>query len=141
MVPARRIHVRLAIFAFAVCLNANFFDASANAQTRPDVIQPDPDRGPARVFLSVGSDVIVRLPANPGTGYMWFPRNLPRNILINPAGVVRSPPSQSPAVGGWEEQLFELKATSAGVTSIFFDYRRAYSDSPEKSVQIDVTAQ
>ncbi len=84
----------------------------------------EPDNG-STIFLTQGERLVVRLPSNPTTGFVW---SVARNAtaVLQPAGDPRFEASASdkPGTGGY--QIFEFRVAAAGASSLALVYRRPF---------------
>jgi len=88
------------------------------------------------VVVSVGQDFIIRLPANPTTGYQWIitiPPEPSMVNLVNVDGMYQPPEQPLPGAGGF--QLFELGAVGSGTTQAQFTYARPFDPSDNPTVE------
>jgi inhibitor of cysteine peptidase len=84
----------------------------------------EPDDG-STIFLTQGERLVVRLPSNPTTGYVW---SIFRNAaaVLQPAGDSRFEASGNakPGTGGY--QIFEFRVVAPGASSLALVYRRPF---------------
>lgn len=90
-----------------------------------------PDSGKT-IHLTVGQTVIVRLAANPSTGYRWQTTTGPDALvlIVMDAGYDR-PSSDAPGTPG--RAWWKLRATGVGETSLALRYRRPWA--PDERAQ------
>ena len=84
----------------------------------------EPDNG-STIFLTQGERIVVRLPSNPTTGYVW---SVARNAaaVVQPAGDPRFEPSGNAKPGSAGYQIFEFRIAAAGASSLALVYRRPF---------------
>jgi inhibitor of cysteine peptidase len=75
--------------------------------------------------LQVGDELIVRLEANPGSGYSWSVVGEEGGVL-NLAGEPTFEKSGERRLGGVEQQVFTFRAQSAGMRMLRLEYRRPW---------------
>jgi predicted secreted protein len=96
--------------------------------------------GAYKLVLPPDREQIVRLPAQKGTGYMWFPTSIDDKVKIVP--VTREPASRpSNTVGGIEDQYFSIRGISSGSSVVTFEYKRPHSNIIAKTIRLDVEVQ
>jgi inhibitor of cysteine peptidase len=86
------------------------------------LILEQPDSG-SDIFLAQGDQLLVRLPANPSTGYSWvLAGNAPS--VLRPVGEPKyeGPAKAMPGAGG--TQTFEFRVVGGGGAFLDFVYRR-----------------
>jgi len=122
--PARPEARRRALAAAAAALGAAALLAACAALAPRDV-----DAGPADsvVKLARGDTLVVRLDANPSTGYSWTALDAAPAILV-PDGepVYRPREAAANTAGAGGVTTFRLRAISAGRGTLAFAYRRAW---------------
>lgn len=95
----------------------------------------------SEINLHVGDELLLRLEAQPGTGYSW--RVLEdRNELLSQIGQPDFEESDELALGAKEWQVFRFKADASGVKRLELQYRRWHGVTPsaiENSFSITVT--
>lgn len=113
----------LAAVALAGCTTPAAPDATAQREPEPPAVV---DLRGYRIDVRVGQGFEVRLPGNPSTGYRW--------VLVDPVppqarqvGVARVDRLGSDAgVGAPAQEVFTFEAAQPGLSSLAFEYRRAW---------------
>jgi predicted secreted protein len=83
----------------------------------------------SEIKLHVGDELILRLEAQPGTGYSW--RVLEDSYeLLNQIGEPDFEESDELALGSKEQQLFRFRAGGSGIQQLELQYRRWYGATP-----------
>ena len=92
---------------------------------RPQRVEVVGRPAPARpVLLHVADTLVVRLPANPSTGYAW--QRLARPAVLKLVDSMTTTPAAGDRVGAPAEQLFRFVATASGRADLSFHYRRPW---------------
>jgi inhibitor of cysteine peptidase len=93
------------------------------------------------VHLSVDDELVVRLEANPGTGYSWNVAG-EEEIVLDRLGEPTFERLGEPKPGGVEHQVFTFRVRSKGESSLRLDYRRSWEKqkAAEKSFSVRVFA-
>lgn len=91
------------------------------------------------VQLKIGDRLVVKLPAQMGTGYGWQRAGKDSDVLAFVDSKIIEAPSATP--GGRELQAFTFRARKKGAAALEFHYRRPWEKSvpPEKTFRIKVT--
>ena len=106
----------------------------------PDVEHPEQGRYDARV----GEDVLVRLPQNASTGYVWSLVSLGDGLALVDDLVQAARPTDlemTPAPGASSERVFRLRAVGPGVWPVHLRLARPWEAAPleERRLTISVT--
>ncbi|MDI6901394.1 MAG: protease inhibitor I42 family protein [Anaerosomatales bacterium] len=126
-----RIKVMVAAFVVAALLAVAGCDAAAS-----EVIIDDQDDG-GSVRLGIGQVLVVRLPANPTTGFTWTAAETPA-FLERLGEPEFSPESDALGAGGIQE--FRYAASEPGEGSLELEYARSWEDVPaEDEYTVTVT--
>lgn len=115
--------------------------AASKAQPAvPNVVLTEQDNG-RDVDLSVGTDLLVKLPSNPSTGYNWSIAGDPSPLKLEKASFRKST-TKAKVVGASGTAVFRLTANSSGLATLTLVYRRSweYNIPPIKTfaVRVDV---
>src|SRR4051812_28584630 len=87
--------------------------------TRPPILTEQTSGAVLRT--RVGVPVEIRLRAQPGTGFSWFPTSYAAHLTA-------MEPIRGPAIpGGWQIQRFRFVAKSAGTYHVTFSYDRPWA--------------
>jgi len=100
---------------------------------------PLPCTGPGPMQLTIDQECVVRLPANPSTGYQWVlqPVDPPVVQLVGAAEYVAvAVPSVPPRVGQGGEVVFRLRAVATGDVTLRWDYRRSWEPLETPPVEV-----
>jgi len=126
-----RIKTMAAALALVALLAATGCDAAASEGT----IDDQDDGGSVR--LGIGQVLVVRLPANPTTGFTWAAAEMPG--FLDPLGEpVFSPESDALGAGGIQE--FRYAASERGEGTLTLEYARSWEDEPaEDEYAVTVT--
>ena len=96
----------------------------------------------SQLHCSVGTEVQVRLPANPSTGLSWGFVETPDSAILEQAGQKFIPAPQA-VVGAGGQAVWTFRGVSPGTTSFTLVYRRAWESGVEPArrmryhVQVD----
>jgi predicted secreted protein len=83
----------------------------------------------SEIKLHVGDELLLRLEAQPGTGYSW--RVLEdSHKLLSQIGEPDFEESDKLSLGGKEQQIFRFKAGGSGRQRLELQYRRWYGATP-----------
>jgi predicted secreted protein len=116
-------------------------DACAGAsRLRAEVSEKDEGRA---VELSVGEEMCVRLPSNRGKRYTWAFNDTRAGMLelVGEPGYAEANDASGRVVEGWGTETWRLRARTAGVTVLRFEYQHASDEPipPERVLSIPVT--
>jgi inhibitor of cysteine peptidase len=127
----------LLIFACA-SLVAQQAASTSSAKAPSGVVLTDRDSG-TDVDLAPNTPLIVKLPANPSTGYVWTVIGDPSPLKLQKASFQKAK-TKSAAVGASRTAVFRLNASSAGVATLTLVYRRSweYNLPPMKTFSVRV---
>jgi inhibitor of cysteine peptidase len=96
----------------------------------------------ANVTIAKGSTLVIRLAANPSTGYSWQLGGDPKLLSLDPT---KFEPAKSDKrlVGSPEVQVMQFKAKDSGTASLVLEYRRPWEKNvaPAKTFKVQVTVQ
>jgi inhibitor of cysteine peptidase len=127
------------ILFLATCLSvAAQGHCSRKAMSEDTVTVTDRDNG-HEVSIARGSTLILRLEAQPGTGYAWrIAQNDPDHLKAQGESVFEQPDGGQ--AGGTEYQVFRFTAKASGTTELKLDYARAWEKgvAPVKTYSIKV---
>ncbi len=134
---------RLPLLFFIICL-ASVAPAQQGSSTTkakassPDVTLIERDNG-ADADLTIGSALIVKLPANPSTGYSWAVVGEPSPLKLQKSAFHHGT-GKSNAVGASGTSVFHFSASSAGMATLTMVYRRSweYNVAPIKTFTVRV---
>jgi predicted secreted protein len=132
-----------AIAIFVTCGVPYLWLGSAQTVIEPDLknsFAQQLSEGSNKLVLPADREQIVRLPAQKGTGYMWFPTAVDEKLKIVPIPGERiaGPPNK---VGGFEDQYFSVRGLSSGSSAVTFEYKRPHSDVAAKTIRLNVIVQ
>ena len=126
--PGARVALALVALVLAVAATAVVHHRQAQALPKDDI---------RRMSVAVGEAFLVRLPANPSTGYGWAVDSDParlelisRHHVSGPSGLAGSP--------GTDE--FTMRGLATGEYELRFSYERAWEGRVEQSVVYRITA-
>ena len=129
----------------AVCLLLTFSagpaqntTATQKPNTVPAATLTEQDNG-KEVDLSTGDVLVVKLPRTPSTGYDWVLTGDPAPLKLQKSSFQgKAAGSDKPGAGG--TTVFRLSASSAGMTTLTFIYRRSweYNVPPAKTFSVRV---
>jgi len=112
--------------------------AGAGAKAAPATTITEQDNG-RDIDLSAGEMLIVRLPANPSTGYNWSVAGEPAPLKLQKS-TFHKKSGNGEAVGASGISVFQLAATSSGIANLTLVYRRSweYNSPPMKTFAVRV---
>ena len=114
--------------------------ASKAQPSVPNVVLTEQDNG-KDIDLTIGTDLYVKLPSNPSTGYDWTIAGDPAPLKLQKASYRKSTKGGN-TVGGSGTTVFRLSASSSGLATLTLVYRRSweYNVPPIKTfaVRVDV---
>lgn len=89
------------------------------------------------MLLAIGQECVVRLPANPSTGYEWVlgPVDPPVVQLVG-AGEYVAAAAVPQRVGQGGQMVFRLRAVAAGDVTLRWDYRRTWEPPQTPPVEV-----
>jgi inhibitor of cysteine peptidase len=136
------------IFAIAaVCLASSSLAQSVQSSTTSQagshpsstVIVTAQDNG-KEVDLPQGGTLVVRLEANPSTGYSWTVKGDPSPLKLVKSSYRKNNSNRAAGAPGTQE--LRLAATSSGIVSLDLEYRRLweYNAAPARTFRIQVNA-
>jgi inhibitor of cysteine peptidase len=114
-------------------------DSGAKAKaSASDVTLTERDNG-ADSDLTIGSALIVKLPANPSTGYNWTVVGEPSPLKLQKSSFHKSA-TRGNSVGASGTSVFHFTASSAGMATLTLVYRRSweYNIAPIKTFTVRV---
>ena len=136
--------------AVALTLALVFITAGGSSGPEPEPISAQPaapfalrldrrDNGESR-RLARGQEMIISLPANPTTNYLWQVEEMDRSV-VEQKGVATFDPSRinSGQVGIGGEQVFRFFAVGPGRTTVRMALRRPNDDSTPVAKRYEVT--
>ncbi len=124
---------------FALILTAAFlFSGCAADRSKESKKIIEKDNGKL-VELTVGNTLIVELPGNPTTGYMWETGSVNASVLKQDEGAAKFKPDTT-LTGAPGKVILRFKATGPGKTTLKLVYRRSWEKgvAPVKTYQADV---
>ncbi len=103
-----------------------------------DVILTESDNG-RDIDLSTSNTLIVKLSSNPSTGYAWSVAGDPAPLKLQKS-TFRKSKAKNGMVGASGTAVFQLTASSAGMTNLTLVYRRSweYNVPPMKTFTVRV---
>jgi predicted secreted protein len=116
-------------------------DPTVTSSPAPAEVQlTEPDNG-TTVTLAADGTLIVALASNPSTGYSWAIVS-PEPEFLELDGEPKFVPagSTTPVVGAGGTQVFTLKATGAGTSTLMMEYNRTTTppEEPEETFTVTV---
>jgi inhibitor of cysteine peptidase len=134
----------LPILFLLMCLAASLAQAqqaSSNTKAKApssDVTLTERDNG-ADTDLTIGSALVVKLPANPSTGYNWTVVGEPSPLKLHKSSF-RKGATQGSSVGASGTSVFQFSASSSGMATLTLVYRRSweYNIAPIKTFTVRV---
>jgi inhibitor of cysteine peptidase len=123
--------VRMLIIALATacCCGASIWDSAAADEKTITITDKDKD---AKVELAKGDKLLVKLPANPTTGFTWVVASGESDTLkANGKPTYERADKDKKAVGGGGTQTFTFDAGSAGEVEIVLHYKRPFEKDKE----------
>lgn len=87
------------------------------------------------VLLKKGELLVVRLPANPTTGYSWNLRISDKGILNQENADYHPSQNNGKRVGAGGEQYWKFRARKSGTTKLLFSYARPWEKGVPPSSQ------
>ena len=95
----------------------------------------------SRVQLEVGEDLVLRLEAIPGAGYIWSV-TVDIGRILSPVGEPVFERRDPGLMGGVEYQVFTYKVISAGTLPLRYEYRRPWEKQkpPEREFTVTLVA-
>jgi inhibitor of cysteine peptidase len=120
------------------CVVAQQAAATSPAKAPSQVVLTDRDNG-TDVDLAPNTRLLVKLPSNASTGYSWTVVGDPSPLKLQKASF-QNGKTKSGAVGASGTAVFQLNASSAGMATLTFVYRRSweYNVPPMKTFSIRV---
>jgi inhibitor of cysteine peptidase len=118
---------------------------SANGNGQEPATQPrilsEADNG-TDVNVAKGSTLVIRLAANPSTGYSWQLGGDPKPLSLDSTKFVSAKSDQRRA-GSPEVQVMQFQAKDSGTASLVLEYRRPWEKNvaPAKTFKVQVTVQ
>mmetsp|Transcript_12417 Transcript_12417/g.26823 ORF Transcript_12417/g.26823 Transcript_12417/m.26823 type:complete len:115 (+) Transcript_12417:52-396(+) len=111
------------------------------------VVELNSDVTEKSLSISSGSEIVVKLPGSPTTGYTWkFVQEGHNNGVVEQVGkwTYQQPEMQEGMCGGTGTFSFSFKAKAAGTTKLGFIYVRTwdkstYDEALEHMVNVTVT--
>lgn len=88
------------------------------------------------VDVVTGQDFVIRLVANPSTGYVWNVSVEPDQsvvTLVNAEGSYEAPDQSLPGASGF--QLFDVVAVGPGSTQVQFTYARPFDPNDNPTIE------
>jgi predicted secreted protein len=94
----------------------------------PEVVNVTETDNGSQVSLGLGQELVVRLGANPSTGYRWQVDEVEESILkqVGMAQYTPAEPGSSPLPGQAGQETMHFKAMGAGQTRLVLAYRRPW---------------
>ncbi len=133
----------LALLQIAVfCSSATSQQASAT-QAKPssagDIVLTESDNG-RDIEMTTSSVLIVKLSSNPSAGYAWSLAGDPAPLKLQKSSFRKPKSKSSGMVGAPGTAVFQLAASSAGMTNLTLVYRRSweYNVPPMKTFTVRV---
>jgi inhibitor of cysteine peptidase len=124
--------VRMFIFALATvcCCGISIWNTAAGADEKTVTIT-DKDKD-AKVELAKGDKLLVKLPANPTTGFTWVVASGESDTLrAKGKPAYEAADKDKKVVGGGGTQTFTFDAGSAGEVEIVLHYKRPFEKDKE----------
>jgi len=127
----------------AILLGGGMECATKNVDQLPQVTITDKNADET-IQMQPGQQLIVRLPANPSTGYAWSQVDAPGKVLKvdAPSSFEQIPAGESPSmVGTGGTEIFTFVADSAGQQTLKMEYKRPWETDvpPAKTVSFNVS--
>lgn len=103
----------------------------------PEAVNVTETDNGSQVSLGLGQELVVRLGANPSTGYRWQVDEVDESILkqVGMAQYTPADPGSSPLPGQAGQETMRFEAASAGQTRLVLAYRRPW----EGDVEVEKT--
>jgi inhibitor of cysteine peptidase len=115
--------IALVMVAVIALLLAGINGARANGAA----VQMTDENNGKTVTVKAGQAIVLRLSANPTTGYGWEVGPVDASLLAQKGGKIYEPASQDkPVVGGGGLEIFEFTALQKGETTLKLVYHRAW---------------
>jgi inhibitor of cysteine peptidase len=94
----------------------------------------------AAVEVGVGDEVVIRLPENATTGYVWSVQSVDDGLeLVEDAMVPASATAGSPAPGAGGEHVVRLRATAPARADVVLHLGRSWEPAPAQQRRVTVT--
>lgn len=122
--------------------NGDNGEPTVTSTPAPSEVQlTEPDDG-STVTLAVGGTLIVALASNPSTGFAWaiVPPE-PEFLELDGAPKFVPAGSTSPVPGAGGTEVFTLKATGAGTSTLTMEYNRSTNPPGEPEETFSVTVE
>ena len=89
-----------------------------------------------QITAATGSEIVLQLPAAPGTGFKWEPSSVPPGIEL----VGRSyEPRDKDAIGGPGTQTFKVRITAGGTYDLVFELKRPWEGQAAQARTFHIT--
>jgi inhibitor of cysteine peptidase len=132
--------LRFVVFALTVVLCVGIAHQAAGNADEKTVTITDKDKD-AKVDLAKGDKLVVKLPANPSTGFTWVVASEKSDILKAPEKPMFEKDKNAKGVGAGGTQVFTFEATKAGKVDVEMHYKRPFEKDkePAKTFKFTVT--
>lgn len=88
------------------------------------------------ITAAPGTEIVLRLPGAPATGFTWEPRSVSPGIEL----VGRSyEPDDRNSVGGPGTQIFRVRITAGGTYDLVFELKRPWEGLPVQTRAFHIT--
>jgi inhibitor of cysteine peptidase len=111
------------IEALALLAAVTVTASSGCGSASPEISLTPRDNG-RQVDINRGQTLVVSLPGNPSTGYLWHLDEVDEQILIQTGGATFEPQSEQAGAPGLH--TFHFQAVQAGETVLRFVYQRPW---------------
>jgi len=93
--------------------------------------------GTGTVQVEAGDEVVIRLPENATTGYVWSVGAIAENLVLTGDDVI---PAGGSGVGGAGERVFQVRAVAPGSGDVVLRLGRVWEPAPieERTVTVAV---
>ncbi len=126
-----RVFIHLAIFAVAAILGFSLAENGWAAADEKTVTITDKDKEP-KVELAKGDKLLVKLPANPTTGFTWLVAKGESDTLRSKEKpVYEAANKDKKVIGGGGTQTFTFEAGQIGEVEIVLNYQRPFEKDKE----------
>jgi inhibitor of cysteine peptidase len=116
---------------FLACLALALLFACAH---RPaEIVLTEADDG-RTITIREGATLLIRLAANPTTGYRWTLARTPSRLTLAGDDALFEPASEPPRLGAGGHQLFRFTATAPGRETLELIHARSWEEAPPLAV-------
>jgi len=115
--------------------------ATSGSKAASPVVATEADNN-GRLTVARGTLLLVRLKANPTTGYSWQLGSDPKPLALQSSEFERSKQDQ-PLAGSPEIQVMRFETSAVGTASLVLEYRRPWEKNaaPAKTFKLQVTVE